>query len=162
MSPSAENATGEKSGVSTSPPPKAVFSEYTPARGYCKFIIMLQKMLPTGIVYNTEKILRCTVEENHRRFFELTEFRYLSVLLLKHKLITDAEYSTLAGKDSHRSGDERARYFYLEVLRTKGRKAYTLLWQCLSLEKEHMGHVDLFQTLNAAVEEQEEDDDDEF
>ena len=56
----------------------------------------------------------------------------------------------------HCTYEEKARYFYFEVLDTKGSKAYTLLHHCLKLEQDHLGHGDLVALLDQALNETEE------
>ena len=103
------------------------------------------------------------VENNHERFFRLTEFATLSLLLSKYNLVTITERKKLISKDSTLIGEEKASFFYLEVLPSKGMEAYTRLHKCLAEEKQHLGHEELLALLDAAIEELErqENDDEE-
>ena len=81
----------------------------------------------------------------------LTNFTSLAPLLHEHKLITGEEYSKLTAPiDFNCTKEVKARYFYIEVLDTKGEKAYTLFHHCLKLEKGHLGHRDLVKLLDEA------------
>ena len=74
--------------------------------------------------------------------------------LLSYKVTTIEENRKLSQPTDFRyTSEEKARYFYLEVLDTKGSKAYTLLHHCLKLEQEHLGHKDLVEILDQALDE---------
>ena len=87
----------------------------------------------------------------------LTNFISLAPLLYKHKVITGEEYSKLRAPIGFScTKEEKARFFYIEVLDTKGEKAYTLLHHCLKLEEEHLGHRDLVKLLDKETQQIEE------
>ena len=87
---------------------------------------------------------------------KLTDFTSLAPLLHEHKLITDEEFSKLtAATGFDCTKEKKAQYFYIEVLDTKGGKAYTLLHYCLKLEEEHLGHNDLVVLLDEADTQQQ-------
>ena len=98
--------------------------------------------------------MKRTVTENYPKFAQLTEFNALGHLLLRWKLLTQEQFSILVGVESKLQGEQKARYFYVEILHTKGKMAYTLLWQCLALETNHIGHGELLDLLNTAIEEE--------
>lgn len=80
---------------------------------------------------------------------KLTDFTSLAPLLHEHKLITDEEFSKLtAATGFHCTKEKKAQFFYIEVLDSKGGKAYTLLHYCLKLEEDHLGHRDLVELLD--------------
>lgn len=81
----------------------------------------------------------------------LTDFTSLAPLLHEYKLITGEQYSKLtAATGFNCTKEEKARFFYIDVLDTKGEKAYTLLNHCLKLEEDHLGHRDLVELLDGA------------
>ena len=87
----------------------------------------------------------------------LTNFISLAPLLFEHRLITGEEYSKLRAPIGFNcTKEEKARFFYFEVLDTKGGKAYTLLHHCLKLEEDHLGHRDLVKLLDKDTQQIEE------
>ena len=104
-----------------------------------------------------EALLKRTIKDNYQTFVRSTNFTSLAHLLKQYSLINDTEYSKLEGVDSQLHGNEKANYFYLELLGTKGNMAYTLFWYCLTLETGHLGHKELLDLLNKAVEEVEKE-----
>lgn len=82
---------------------------------------------------------------------KLTDFISLIPHLYDYQLITLDEYNKLnAATGFNCTNEDKARFFYMNVLDTKGRKAYTLLHHCLKLEKNHLGHGDLVELLDGA------------
>ena len=96
-----------------------------------------------------EKNLEKTVTKRMKAFVRLTDFVILMACLYSRRLIcsSDAEYLT---NDKH-TPREKANYFYMVVLPKKGRKAYRLLYECLSEEYEHRGHRQLVHILDKAI-----------
>ena len=85
-------------------------------------------------------------------FLDCTNFDILGPYLRAADLLTDEEFQKLvsptAGLKSH---IQRSRYFYTEVITTKGTGAYTILKLCLQQALDHTGHEDLVDLLNQAV-----------
>ena len=85
-------------------------------------------------------------------FLNCTNFDILGPHLRAADLLTDEEFQKLvsptAGLKSHK---QRSRYFYLEVINSKGTKPYTILKSCLQQALDHAGHEDLVDLLNQAV-----------
>lgn len=86
------------------------------------------------------------------RFLDCTNFDILGPHLRAEDLLTDEEFSKLVGPTSGLKGHkQRSRYFYTEVINSKGTKAYTILKSCLQQALDHKGHEDLVDLLNQAV-----------
>ena len=98
--------------------------------------------------------MKTCVKDHFKQFTRLTNFIALVDYLLHYQVTTTEEYRRLTlAPDFHHSSEEKARYFYLEVLDSKGSEAYTLLHHCLKLEREHLGHRDLVKILDQALDE---------
>ena len=97
--------------------------------------------------------MKSCVTDNLSQFIKLTNFMPLVNLLQSYRVTTTEENRRLSqGTDFYCTNEEKARYFYFEVLETKGSKAYTLLHHCLKLEQDHLGHGDLVALLDQALD----------
>ena len=103
-------------------------------------------------LFSTEKRFKEIVTWNMDKFIDYTNFDTLAPHLRAVDLLTDEELQRLVGPTGGiKLSKERSKYFYMEVINTKGTKAYTILRLCLQQAKEHMGHKDLVDLLNQAL-----------
>ena len=74
---------------------------------------------------------------------------YLLTGVVKRKLLTDGEVAKLRhpNKSSLEKNDQ-----FLNILKTKGSKAFAKFMEALNEEKEHLGHEDLYERLLSADE----------
>ena len=98
-----------------------------------------------------EDILKRTVENKTHLFTEYTNFVALLSHLYARKLLQTEECEKL---EKFSSCKEKSNHFYTLILPRKGKRAYTRLHKCLKKETGHLGHRDLVEILDRALEEQ--------
>ena len=85
-------------------------------------------------------------------FMKLTNFDALAPRLRAAQLLTDDEFQKLVGPTGGiKLPPERSKYFYVEVIGSKGAKAYTILRACLEQALDHKGHEDLVALFDQVV-----------
>ena len=97
-----------------------------------------------------ESILKRTVEKKTHLFTEHTHFETLLPYLYEKKVVHTEECE---GLEIFMSNKAKANHFYLVILPRKGKHAYRRLYKCLKRETEHLGHRDLVEILDKALEE---------
>ena len=107
----------------------------------------------TSMTAEHEDILKRTVEKKMHIFIEQTHFDTLLPHLLMKKLVCPEEHKML---EKYSSWKEKGIHFYASILPRKGRhaKPYRQLYKCLKRETTHLGHRDLVEMLDRALEEQ--------
>lgn len=95
-----------------------------------------------------EAILKRTVTKKTHIFIDNTNFETLIPYLFEQKLVHVGESEILQGTASHL---KKGNHFYTVVLPQKGKRAYRRLYKCLKREQRHLGHNDLVQILDNAL-----------
>ena len=106
----------------------------------------------TSLTVEQEDILRRTVVKKTHVFTERTNFVTLLPYLFEKKLVHPGECERLEKFSSHK---EKGNHFYTVILPQKGKHAYRRFYKCLKKETEHLGHRDLVEILDRALEEQQ-------
>ena len=95
-----------------------------------------------------EEVLKRTVTRKTHIFINNTNFETLIPFLFGKKLVHEGESEMLQGTASHL---KKGNHFYTVVLPQKGKRAYRRLYKCLKREQKHLGHGELVQILNNAL-----------
>lgn len=106
----------------------------------------------TSLTAEQEGILRRTVVKKTHLFTEHTNFVTLQPYLFEKRLLHTGECEKLGTLSSNK---EKGNHFYTVILPQKGERAYRRLYRCLKKETEHLGHGDLVEILDKALEEQQ-------
>ena len=98
----------------------------------------------------TEVKYKQIVTENMTDFTKFTNFEKLLPIMMKHSLVNESEADRISGLKVR---EERANFFFYQLLPSKGTMAYNTLARCISEEEEHLGHgslLRLFQAVSVA------------
>ena len=106
----------------------------------------------TSLTAEQEDILRRTVVKKTHLFTEHTNFMTLLPYLFEKKLVYPGECERLEKFSSYK---EKGNHFYTVILPQKGKHAYRRLYRCLKKETEHLGHRDLVEILDKALDDQQ-------
>ena len=96
--------------------------------------------------FYSEKSIEDCIKKNCNDFVKYTNWQMLLPYLFSNELLD--EHSSELLRNDLTTNHHKGLTFYLEILPSKGKTAYTRFYDCIAKEDQHSGHKTLLELMN--------------